>query len=60
MHLHSDDWQRTVYIDTLGVKTTEFDLSDSKKRKLKESGRKGALEYFKWFDKRTNKAVNRP
>ena len=32
-HLHGDDWHRTIYIDTLGVKTTEFDLSDAKKRK---------------------------
>ena len=41
-HLHSDDWHRTIYIDTLGVKTTEFDLSDAKKKKLEESGSKGA------------------
>ena len=32
-HLHSDDWQRTIYIDTLGVGTTDFDLSDDKKNK---------------------------
>jgi len=57
-HLHSDDWQRTIYIDTLGVKTTEFDLSDEKKRDLIESGRKGVKEYFEWFD-RSKDAVNR-
>lgn len=56
-HLHGDDWQRTVYIDTLGVKTTDFDLSDEKKKKLVESGRKGVLDYFKWFDE--NNSVNR-
>lgn len=49
-HLHSDDWSRTVYIDTIGVSTTDFDLPDSKKKALVESGRKGTLEYFKWYD----------
>lgn len=49
-HLHSDDWQRTIYIDTLGVKTTEFDLSDEKKKALVQSGKEGAEAYFSWFD----------
>jgi len=49
-HLHSDDWARTVYIDTLGVKTMDFDLSDQKKQELVDSGKKGAEEYFDWFD----------
>ncbi|MDY7034012.1 MAG: patatin-like phospholipase family protein [Thermodesulfobacteriota bacterium] len=31
-HLHSDDWQRTIYINTLDVSTTDFDLSDKIKR----------------------------
>ena len=26
-HLHSDDWQRTLYINTLDVGTTEFDIT---------------------------------
>ncbi|PVZ82200.1 patatin [Serratia sp. S1B] len=49
-HLHSDDWLRTVYIDTLGVNTTDFDLSDTKKQELVQSGRNGALAYFRWYD----------
>ncbi|MBA3002521.1 MAG: patatin-like phospholipase family protein [Desulfurivibrio sp.] len=49
-HLHSDDWHRTIYIDTLGVKTTEFDLSDEKKKALVQSGKDGAEAYFRWFD----------
>ena len=60
MHLHSDDWQRTIYIDTLGVGTTDFDLSDSKKKKLERSGEKGAQEYFKWFNSTASSPVNRP
>jgi NTE family protein len=49
-HLHTDDWQRTIYIDTLGVKTTEFKITDSRKNALVESGRKGTEKYFKWYD----------
>lgn len=59
-HLHSDDWQRTIYIDTLGVSTTDFNLSDDKKKELEESGKKGATEYFEWFDNRDNQPLNRP
>ena len=49
-HLHSDDWARTVYIDTLGVGTTDFDLPDAKKKELVKSGGKGAMKYFEWYD----------
>lgn len=59
-HLHSDDWERTIYIDTMGVGTTDFDLKDATKEKLEESGRKCAVDYFKWFDKIKNKPFNHP
>lgn len=49
-HLHSDDWARTIYIDTLDVNTTDFDLKDAKKRQLVKSGKDGTEAYFKWFD----------
>ncbi|NIO03622.1 MAG: patatin [Proteobacteria bacterium] len=49
-HLHSDDWQRTIYIETLGVKSTQFDLSDEIKMQLIESGRQGVIDYFHWYD----------
>jgi NTE family protein len=49
-HLHSDDWQRTVYIDSLGVGTTDFELSDKKKKELVHSGATGVIDYFKWYD----------
>jgi len=59
-HLHSDDWQRTIYIDTLGVKTTDFSLKDAKKKAaLVESGRKGTEDYFKWFGNAANEPINR-
>jgi NTE family protein len=59
-HLHSDDWQRTIYIDTLGVSTTDFDLSNEKKKELVDSGKKGALSYFDWFDTSPETIINRP
>jgi len=49
-HLHSDDWDRTVYINTLGVGTTDFDLSDAKKRQLVKEGLEATQKYFNWFD----------
>lgn len=59
-HLHSDDWQRTIYIDTLGVGTTDFGLSDERKAALAESGRTHTEEYFAWYDDPKNQPANRP
>ncbi|MCB1195637.1 patatin-like phospholipase family protein [bacterium] len=58
-HLHSDDWQRTIYIDTLGIGTTEFSLTEQKKQSLIESGKKGAAAYFKWYDDPQSTPANR-
>lgn len=49
-HLNSDDWARTVYIDTMGVQVLDFDISEQKKKALLQSGRSGALKYFEWYD----------
>ena len=54
-HLHSDDWARTVYIDTLGVSTTDFNLSVAKKKALVKSGKDSTLNYFKWYDNHEDK-----
>lgn len=60
-HLKSDDWQRTIYIDTLDVGTVDFSLSATKKKKLITQGRKGIKEYFKWYDDTIEDlAVNHP
>jgi NTE family protein len=59
-HLHSDDWQRTVYIDTLGVSTTDFDLDGETKLKLVESGLTHTKRYFDWYDDPTSTPANRP
>ncbi len=49
-HLHSDDWHRTIYVDTLDVSTTDFNVSDARKKALIKSGYDCAKEYFRWFD----------
>jgi len=59
-HLHSDDWQRTIYTDTLGVGTTDFDLSDDKKDALVKSGRVNTEKYFAWYDNPASSPANRP
>ena len=45
-HLKSGDWHRTVYINTLGEGTTEFDLDYGPKRNLEASGRAVTEKYF--------------
>lgn len=59
-HMHGDDWHRTIYIDTLGVGTTDFDLSDAMKKELEDSGIKGAKAYFEWFKNPESSPINRP
>ncbi len=59
MHVHSDDWQRTLYINTLDVKTTDFDISGANKAALILEGIKGAETYFKWFEDPAENPVNR-
>ncbi|QGY39062.1 patatin [Pseudodesulfovibrio cashew] len=49
-HLHKNDWQRTVFIDALGVGTTDFDLDSETVNALVKSGEDNANAYFKWLD----------
>jgi len=62
IHLHSDDWHRTVYIDTLDVGTLSFKINKSKKKELADSGKKCTEEYLKWLnDPKADPApANRP
>ncbi|MCE9687448.1 patatin-like phospholipase family protein [Shewanella sp. AS16] len=60
-HLHSDDWQRTVYINTFGVGTTDFNLTDKVKEMLVKSGKDSTKNYLKWWSDVSNDlAVNHP
>ena len=58
-HLHSDDWQRTLYINTLDVGTTEFDITPERKAALIEQGIAGAETYLQWFEDTDQVPVNR-
>lgn len=58
-HLHGDDWKRTLYIDTLDVETTDFDLSDAKKTALIEQGIQSAGTFLEWFENPENLPPNR-
>ena len=55
-HLHSDDWQRTVYIDTLGVRAIDFDIEDDKKDDLVASGKLYTKAYLEWYNNDEEKA----
>ena len=56
VHLHSDDWQRTIYIDTLGVDSVDFDISDDKKTDLLNSGKQYTESYLEWYNNDEEKA----
>lgn len=56
VHLHSDDWQRTIYIDSLGVSAIDFKISDTKKKKLVESGAQYTKSYLEWYNNDEEKA----
>ncbi len=47
-HLRGSDWNRTIFIDTLDVKTTQFDLPKEKIEALIESGKVNTEKYFNW------------
>ncbi len=59
-HLHSDNWQRTIYINTLGVRTMNFNLSEKEKKGLVRSGEVNTAKYLSWWSdiSKKNKPVN--
>lgn len=59
-HLHSDDWQRTVYIDSLSIKTTDFEITEAQKNALVDSGILGTETYFNWFETSREAIANKP
>jgi NTE family protein len=50
LHIKPGDWERTIAINTRHIKTTQFDMSEEEKALLLEEGRKGAEEFFSWYD----------
>lgn len=59
-HRRSRDWERTAYIDTLGVKTLDFEIDESKKLDLIESGRKGVQKWFQEYSNPNRSLRHRP
>jgi NTE family protein len=61
-HLQSSDWHRTVYINTLGVSTTDFDLDAETKAKLEAFGQAGTERYCEWYETTPpdDRPLNRP
>ena len=49
-HLSQADWHRTVFIDSLGVSTTDFSIDEEQQIALIRSGRQGAEKYLQWFE----------
>jgi NTE family protein len=50
MYLEGASFVRTIGVETLGVRTTEFDLSPSRAKSLHESGRKAAESFLSKWD----------
>jgi NTE family protein len=46
-HLETYDWKRSILIDTLDVKTTDFEKAKQKAPELVASGKQGVIDYFK-------------
>ncbi|WP_198944394.1 hypothetical protein [Clostridium puniceum] len=49
-HLTGDDFERTIYIDSLEVSETNFKIDYDTKMKLMGSGRTCTIEYFNKYD----------
>lgn len=58
-HLHSDDWERTIYIDTQDISALDFDLKEETKQVLLEAGKTSAEKYFTWFNASESTPDNR-
>lgn len=47
-HIRNKEGSRTIYIDTCGVKTLDFNLTDEKKQSLREAGNQATIDYFSY------------
>lgn len=56
-HLSAQDAGRTIFIDSLGVKATDFDISNNKKVCLMAAGRQGVVDYFDKINKKCPEKV---
>jgi len=49
-YINLRDFQRTVAIPTMGIQTTQFDISDEDKTLLLRAGQEAAIKFFKAWD----------
>lgn len=49
-HLHQNDWNRTIFIDTGKVEAFNFNINDIDKKFLLKSGKDAVINYFIWKD----------
>jgi len=49
-YIEEDQFVRTIPIPTLGIGTTEFDISRERSKELYQSGRQAAEKFFKTWD----------
>ncbi len=47
-HLHTNDWNRTVFIDIGQIQTTQFNLSTDEINDLVQHGKNYTAKYFEW------------
>jgi NTE family protein len=59
MYISNHAYARTIMIPTLGVKTTDFDLSHARAEALYQSGLRAGREFFRTWDFAQYKAVFR-
>ena len=50
-HLETEDWHRTIFVDTHHIDGFNFNINLDTKKLLADSGRQGVTDYFKWYDK---------
>ncbi len=47
-HLEPSNWNRVVFVDTLGIMGTDFEISQEEIYQLIEQGKTGVYEHFSW------------
>ena len=50
LYVEQADFARTIAIPTLGVGTTEFDITDERRRALFQSGQKAVHDFLEGWD----------
>jgi NTE family protein len=57
-HIQDANFSRTIAIPTMGVKTTEFDITPERKEMLFQSGYKAARDFFSGYSEEKYRALH--